>query len=117
MSEEIGFEPKETFRRVGEAVVGGAKRVGEAVAEAAPKIVEYVASEQFPKLIRNIVFMVMIGIMAYTLIRVFSVVTPTAEYAAGQFATIIGTMITFAVPIMIFFLVFALVRAILRFIG
>ena len=78
---------------------------------------EWVATEQFPKLVRNVVFAVMVGVMAYTMIRMFVIVTPTAEYAAGQFASVVGTMITLAVPIMIFFLVFALIRAILKWIG
>jgi len=108
---------KEAPRKVVEVVVTGAKKAGEVLAEYGPKTIEWIATEKFPRLVRNIVFMAMVGVMAYTMIRVFTVVTPAAEYAAGQFASIVGTMITLAVPIMIFFLVFAIIKAILRWVA
>jgi len=107
------YPGREALRKVGEV----AKRAGEVVVEYAPKAVEWIATEKFPKLVRNVVFFVMVGVMTYTMIRIFSIVTPAAEYAAGQFATVVGTMITLAVPIMIFFLVFAIIKAILRWVA
>jgi len=111
---EIEVSGKEVFKKAEEVVVAGAKKAGKVLVEYGPKAIEWMATEKFPRLVRNVVFMAMIGIMAYTMIRIFGVVTPAAEYAAGQFANVVGTMITLAVPIMIFFLVFAIIKAILK---
>ena len=111
------YKVKEALGKAGEVVVAGAKKAGEVLVEYGPKAIEWMATEKFPRLVRNVVFLVMVGIMAYTMIRIFGVITPTAEYAAGQFATVIGTMIVIAIPIMIFFLVFAIIKAILKWVA
>ena len=109
--------PGGELRRVKEVVVTGAKKVGKAVKEYAPPVLEYMATEKFPSLVKNVVFMVVVGIMVYNMIRIFNIVTPAAEYAAGQFASFMGTMVAIAVPLMIFFLVFAIIKAILRWVA
>jgi len=104
-------------RRAGEVVVAGAKKAGEVIVEYGPKAIEWMATEKFPRLVRNIVFMAMVGVMTYTMIRIFAIVTPAAEYAAGQWASFIGSMISLAVPLMIFFLVFAIIKAVLKWVA
>ena len=108
---------KEALKKAGKVVVAGAKKAGEVLVEYGPKAIEWMATEKFPRLVRNIVFMIMVGVMTYIMIRMFTVVTPAAEYAAGQFASAVGTMITFAVPIMIMFLAIAIIKAILKWAG
>ena len=93
------------------------RRAGRAVVEAAPEVVEFIATEKFPRLVRNIVFAVMVGVMAYTMVRLFSIVTPAAEAAAGQLASVVGTMLTLMVPIMIVMFVVAIVKALLRWVA
>ena len=115
MAEVVEVTPgKEVLKKAGEVVVAGAKKAGEVLVEYGPKAIEWMATEKFPKLVRNIVFMAMVGVMTYTMIRLFTPIASNAEYVAGQWASFIGTMITLAVPIMIFFLVFAIIKAILR---
>jgi len=114
---EVEVSGKEVFKKAEEVVVAGAKKAGKVLVEYGPKAIEWMATEKFPRLVRNIVFMAMIGVMTYTMIRLFTPIAGSAEYVAGQWASFIGTMITLAVPIMVFFLVFAIIKAILRWIA
>jgi len=91
-----------------------ARRVGESIVEYAPRVVEYMTTEQFPRLVRNIVFLAMVGVMTYTMIRVFKIITPTAEYVAGQFATMFGTIISIMVPIMMIMFIVALIKGLFK---
>jgi len=94
-----------------------AKKVGGAIIEYGPKAIEWVATEKFPKLVRNVVFAVMVGVMTYTMIRLFTPIASNAEYVAGQWASFMGTMITLIIPIMVFFLVFAIIKAIVKWVA
>jgi len=115
MAEVVEVTP--ALKKAREVVVAGAKKAGEVLVEYGPKAIEWMATEKFPRLVRNIVFMAMVGVMTYTMIRLFTPIASNAEYVAGQWASFIGTMITLAVPIMIFFLVFAIIKAILRWVA
>jgi len=105
--------PGGELRRVKEVVVTGAKKVGKAVKEYVPPVLEYMATEKFPSLVKNVVFMVMVGVMVYNMIRILNIVTPAAEYAAGQFASFMGTIVAIAVPLMMLFLVIAIIKGII----
>lgn len=84
------------------------------VGEVGKPVIEFLTTEKFPKLVKNVVFMTMTGIMVYMMLRAFMIITPAAEYVAGQFSSFFGTMIVLSVPIMFFFLLFALIKAILK---
>lgn len=92
-------------------------KAGEVMTKYAPGVVEYMATEKFPKLVRNVVFAVMVGVMTYTMIRLFTPIASNAEYVAGQWASFMGTMITLIIPIMVFFLVFAIIKAIVKWVA
>jgi len=113
MSKSLIIEEKPKTEKVKEIVITGAKKVGGAVKEYVPPVLEYVATEKFPNFVKNVVFMVMVGVMVYNMIRILNIVTPAAEYAAGQFASFMGTMIAIAVPLMMLFLVIAIIKGII----